>query len=362
MAGEALPPGSTIGILGGGQLGRMLALAAARLGFRCRIFCPDPDSPAFEVSANNTVAAYDDTNALKEFASRVDIVTYEFENIDVAAVEFLERRKTVWPGSRALAVSQDRLTEKTFLRSLGIATADFAAVDDLASLGKAIEQLGLPAILKARRLGYDGKGQAAISSEADIAGGLEVLGGASGILEARVPFAREVSIIAVRGADGAIASYDIAENEHRGGILFRSTVPARADKKIARAARSAADNVLAALHYIGVIGIEFFVIGEGEGATLLVNEFAPRVHNSGHWTEDACAVSQFENHIRAIAGWPLGSTVRHVDVEMTNLLGAQADGWAELAAEPGARLHLYGKRETRAGRKMGHVNRIRPIS
>jgi 5-(carboxyamino)imidazole ribonucleotide synthase len=359
MAGEALPPGSTIGILGGGQLGRMLALAAARLGFRCHIFCPDPDSPAFDVAAEKTVAAYGDASALEEFTGGVDVVTYEFENIDVAAVERLEQRVPMRPGSRALAVSQDRLTEKTFLRGLGIATAEFAAIEDRASLGKAIEQLGFPAILKARRFGYDGKGQAAIASEADVASALQALAGAPAILEARVPFAREISIIAVRGLNDAVATYDIAENEHRGGILFRS-VPARADERIARAARSAADTVLAALDYVGVIGIEFFVVGEGESATLLVNEFAPRVHNSGHWTEDACFVSQFESHIRAIAGWPLGPTARHADVEMTNLIGPEADGWPALAAEPDARLHLYGKKEARPGRKMGHVNRIGP--
>jgi 5-(carboxyamino)imidazole ribonucleotide synthase len=362
MAGEALPPGSAIGILGGGQLGRMLALAAARLGFRSHIYCPDPFSPAFDVSAEDTVAAYEDVAALEDFARSVDVVTYEFESIEVAAVELLERRVPVRPGSRALAMSQDRLTEKTFLRGLGIATADFAAVEDRASLGKAIEQLGLPAILKARRFGYDGKGQAAISSEADIAAALDALAAAPAILEARVPFAREISIIAARALDGTIASYDIAENEHRGGILFRSTLPARADAWIARDARSVADTALAALDYVGVIGIEFFVVGEGEKAKLLVNEFAPRVHNSGHWTEDACVVSQFENHIRAIAGWPLGSTARHADVQMTNLIGADADLWAEFAADPGARLHLYGKKEARSGRKMGHVNRLRPKS
>ena len=357
----ALPPGSTIGILGGGQLGRMLALAAAPLGFKCHIFSPDPESPAFDVAAVRTVAGYDDAAALDAFARSVDVATYEFENVDVAAVERLAAIVPVRPGARPLAVSQDRLIEKTFLRDLGIATAPFAKVDDLGSLRSALATLGEPAILKTRRLGYDGKGQAVIRTIGDAEPALAAMRGAPAVLEGFVRFAREISIIGVRGADGVSACYDPPENVHRDGILRTATVPARIAPEIAEEVRRIADKILAALDYVGVIGIEFFhVVDDSAGGRLLVNEFAPRVHNSGHWTEDACAVSQFENHIRAIAGWPLGPTPRHSDSVMTNLIGAEAEDWAKLAAEPGARLHLYGKRGARKGRKMGHVNRLSP--
>jgi 5-(carboxyamino)imidazole ribonucleotide synthase len=353
---EALPPGSTIGILGGGQLGRMLALAAARLGLRCHIYCPDPESPAFEVAAGRSVAGYDEARALQDFARAVDVVTYEFENVPVAAAEELARSVPVRPDPRALALSQDRLSEKKFLAGLGVATAPFAAVDDRASLDRAIGAIGLPAVLKTRRLGYDGKGQAAIRWADEAREALAAMRGAPAILEKFVPFAREISVVAVRGLDGGAAAYDPAENMHRDGILATSTVPARIGAETATKAVRIAEQIMAALDYVGVLAVELFVGRENE--ELLVNEFAPRVHNSGHWTEDACAVSQFENHIRAIAGWPLGPTTRHADVVMTNLIGSEADTWRKLAAEPGARLHLYGKREARAGRKMGHVNRL----
>jgi 5-(carboxyamino)imidazole ribonucleotide synthase len=358
-----LPPGSTIGILGGGQLGRMLALAAARLGFRCHIFCPDPASPAFDVSANKTVAAYSDAAALEAFAHSVDVVTYEFENIDVAAVERIAAIAPVRPDARALAVSQDRLSEKSFLRDLGMPTAPFAAVSDAPSLQAAVDALGLPAVLKARRFGYDGKGQVVMRAGDDPEPARNAIGHAPAILEARVAFTREISIIAARALSGAVASYDPAENVHRDGILHTSTVPAAIAASTAAEARRIAGTILETLDYVGVIGIEFFEVEDVAGSRLLVNEFAPRVHNSGHWTEDACAVSQFENHVRAIAGWPLGPTTRHADAVMTNLIGADVEDWQGLAGEPGARLHLYGKREVRPGRKMGHVTRFaaRPL-
>jgi len=355
-AADALPPGSTIGILGGGQLGRMLALAAARLGFRCHLYCPDPDSPAFDVAALRTVASYRDEDALAAFGRSVDVVTYEFENVEREAAERLAAIVPVRPGPQALAVSQDRLTEKEFLRHLRIKTAPFAAVDDAGSIKDAIATIGLPAVLKTRRFGYDGKGQAILGSRADAAAAFEGVGSAPAILEGFVNFVREVSIIAARSLDGTVVTYDVAENAHRDGILHTSAVPAAGTPETVTEAAAIARKILEALDYVGVIGIEFFVVGMGDDERLLVNEFAPRVHNSGHWTEDACAVSQFENHVRAIAGWPLGPTTRHADVVMTNLIGAEAEAWRSLAAEPGAHLHLYGKREARPGRKMGHLN------
>jgi 5-(carboxyamino)imidazole ribonucleotide synthase len=361
-ANERLPPGSTIGILGGGQLGRMLTLAAARLGLKCHVYSPDPDSPAFAVAAARTVAPYHDAAGLAAFAHAVEIVTYEFENVDIVAVEQLARSVPVRPGVEALAVSQDRLTEKRFLERLNIATAAFAPVDDRPSLDAALNVVGLPAVLKTRRFGYDGKGQAVIRTPAQAGTALAELGGRAAILESFVPFAREVSVIAARGADGMVAAYDPAENVHRDGILRTSTVPARIAPETVEAATRVTGRILEALAYVGVIGVEFFVVGEGAGERLVVNEMAPRVHNSGHWTEDGCAVSQFENHIRAVAGWPLGPTRRSFDAVMTNLIGADAEAWAALAGEPGARLHLYGKSEIRPGRKMGHVNRIGPLS
>jgi 5-(carboxyamino)imidazole ribonucleotide synthase len=355
-----LPPGSTIGILGGGQLGRMLALAAARLGLKCHIYCPDPESPAFDVAAARTVAAYDDAGALDAFAADVDVVTYEFENVELTSAERLAPYVPVRPGVRALAVSQDRLAEKTFLRDLGIDTAPFAAVDDLRGLENGLTSIGRPAVMKTRRFGYDGKGQVRIGSGDEANAAWAGIGGKPAILEGFVNFSREVSVIAARALDGSVASYGVAENVHRNGILHSSTVPAQVARRTVEQGIAIARQILEALDYVGVLGVEFFVVGEGADERLVVNEIAPRVHNSGHWTEDACAVSQFENHIRAVAGWPLGPTARHADVVMTNLIGADADTWAGLAADPSARLHLYGKREARPGRKMGHVNRLGP--
>jgi 5-(carboxyamino)imidazole ribonucleotide synthase len=340
----------------------MLALAAARLGFRCHIYCPDPESPAFDVGAARTIAAYTDADALEAFASAVDVVTYEFENVDVAAIEAITRTVPVRPGAKALGTSQDRLVEKTFLRDLGIATADFAEVSDAENLKAAGAALGWPSVLKTRRFGYDGKGQTLIRFAADADAALASLKGAPAALEQFVEFEREISIIAVRSMSGEIASYDLVENVHRGGILHTSTVPASVTAGTAVEAQEIAGKVLRALDYVGVIGIEFFHVRDATGAYLLVNEFAPRGHNSGHWTEDACFVSQFENHIRAIASWPLGPTTRHSDAVMTNLIGDDVTAWQALAAEPDVRLHLYGKREVRDGRKMGHVNRLRPTA
>ncbi len=351
-----LAPGSVIGILGGGQLGRMLALAAARLGLKCHILAPERDSPAFQVAAQRTIADYEDRAALAVFARSVGVVTYEFENVPAETAAFLEPLVPLAPGARALATAQDRLTEKDFIAGLGIPVAPYAAVDGEASLVTAVARTGLPAILKTRRLGYDGKGQVRIDSGSNMVEALRELGEAPAIAEGFVRFDREISVIAARGWSGETAVYDVPENRHANHILHTSTVPAAISDRLATEARTIGRRIIEALDYVGVIGIEMFAAGD----RLVVNEIAPRVHNSGHWTMDACAVCQFEQHIRAICGWPLGSTERHSDVVMTNLLGDDAARWAELAAEPGAALHLYGKAEARPGRKMGHVNRLTP--
>jgi 5-(carboxyamino)imidazole ribonucleotide synthase len=362
MAGEPapLPPGSTLGVLGGGQLGRMLALSAARLGLRCHVYCPDPSSPAFDVAAQRTTAAYEDGDALDRFAAAVDAVTYEFENVPLETAARLARAVPVRPPLRALEIAQDRLVEKTFLEANGVAVAPFRPVDDLVSLTAAVASLKTPTILKTRRFGYDGKGQVRLSVEADLGAAFAAIGRAAAVLEAVVPFTREVSVVCVRASDGSGAAYDVVENVHRDGILATSAVPAGIREATAREAQAIALRIADALDHVGVLAVEFFVVGETGSERLLVNEIAPRVHNSGHWTEDACACSQFENHVRAVAGWPLGPVERSFDAVMTNLIGEDVEAWAALAAEPAARLHLYGKREARAGRKMGHVNRLAP--
>ncbi len=358
MPGEALPPGSVIGILGGGQLARMLALAAGQLGLKCHIFAPEADSPAFPVSAEHTIAGYRDEAALARFAAAVDVVTYEFENVPVEAVRFLESRIAVRPGAKALDVAQDRLKEKSLARALGAMTAEFAEVNSLTDLEDAVKLIGVPAILKTTRLGYDGKGQAKINSAADIGHAWAMMKGASSILESFVAFEREVSVIAARGVDGQIAAFEVTENVHRNHILHTSTVPAMVSPELAAEAVFIAQRFLETLDYVGVMGVEYFVGRD----VIYVNEIAPRVHNSGHWTQDACTISQFEQHIRAVAGWPLGATSRHSDVVMTNLLGDEILAWQQLATEPGLALHHYGKAEARPGRKMGHVNRVSPRS
>ncbi len=353
-----LPPGSAIGILGGGQLGRMLAIAAAKLGFDVHIYTDEADSPASRVAAKTVVADYHDHAALRAFAENVAVVTSEFENVPAdTAAALVEAGARVAPNPDALAIAQDRFNEKTFFNTLGIATVPFAAIDSDADLSMALPHIGAPSILKTRRLGYDGLGQARIMREADAREALAALKGAPAILEGFCRFEREISIIAARGADGAFAAYDVCENDHAGGILSRTTLPARVNEAVAAQALEAIERVADTLDYVGVLTIEFFVMPDG---VLIANEMAPRVHNSGHWTIEGAATSQFEQHIRAIAGWPLGSTERLFDVEMINLIGDRAEEWPRLAAEPRAHLHLYGKRDTRAGRKMGHLTRLKP--
>ena len=354
-----LAPGSTIGVLGGGQLGRMLALAAARLGFDVTILEPEPDSPASRVAARTLEAPYDDVEALKTLAATCDVVTFEFENVPAAVVERLETLGALAaPGKRPLAVAQDRVSEKEFFRSQGVATADFAAVAGPADIKAAIGALGGRALLKTRREGYDGKGQTWVEGEADAEAAWARIGRKPAILEAKVPFVRELSVIAARGRNGEIACYPVGENRHENGILRTTVAPAHVSAATRAEAEAIARKTLAALDYVGVIGVELFELEDG---SLRVNEFAPRVHNSGHWTLDGCEVDQFEQHVRAVAGWPLGKTCALAEVEMTNLLGHDADAWKALAAEPDARVWLYGKRAARAGRKMGHVNRLKPL-
>ncbi|NOD88969.1 MULTISPECIES: 5-(carboxyamino)imidazole ribonucleotide synthase [unclassified Ruegeria] len=352
---EMLAQGAVIGILGGGQLGRMLSVAASRLGFVTHIYEPGANPPAGQVADRVTTAAYDDIDALKAFADAVDVITYEFENIPTEALDILESHRPIRPGREALRVSQDRLTEKNFLQDLGLKTAPFADVSNLDSLNTAIEQIGTPAILKTRRFGYDGKGQARLRSPEDAEAALADMAGAPAILEGFVDFSHEVSIIAARGLDGQVACFDPGENVHRDGILHTTTIPARLSPAQRTDAILLAANILNALEYVGVMGVELFVTPAG----LIVNEIAPRVHNSGHWTQNGCAVDQFEQHIRAVAGWPLGDGQRHSDVVMENLIGNDMDRVPELARERDVALHLYGKAEVKAGRKMGHFNRIK---
>ncbi len=358
MSDAPLTPGQTIGILGGGQLGRMLAMAAARLGFHAHIFEPGA-APAAELAGKVTHAGYDDVDALEAFAADVDIVTYEFENVPAEALDRIEAHVPFRPNRRALAVSQDRLDEKNFLREIGLDVAPFATVDAghadaAAQLAQALAEVGMPSILKTRRLGYDGKGQARINAAHDGQAALDAMGGAEAILEGFVDFRREISVIAARGTDDRIACFEPGENVHKDGILHTTTVPANIDRETRERAFGIAGTILAALDYVGVLGVELFDTEAG----LVVNEIAPRVHNSGHWTEAGAVIDQFEQHIRAIAGWPLVDPVRHSDVVMTNLIGDDLDHVPAISVETGARLHLYGKAEARPGRKMGHVTRV----
>ncbi|MCR9271550.1 MULTISPECIES: 5-(carboxyamino)imidazole ribonucleotide synthase [Mameliella] len=351
-----LPTGSTIGILGGGQLGRMLSVAASRLGFKTAIFEPGGDCPASHVANFHLQAGYDDIKALEKFGNSVDVLTYEFENIPTEALDALDQIRPIRPGREALRISQDRLTEKTFLRDLGLQTAPFATVDDAASLAQAIETIGTPSILKTRRFGYDGKGQARLTKPEDAAEALAALQGAPAVLEGFVDFTCEISVIAARGTDGRVAAFDPGQNVHEGGILRTTTVPASLPNRTLTDAVLTAGKILNALDYIGVLGVEFFVTPGG----LIVNEIAPRVHNSGHWTQNGCMTDQFEQHIRAVAGWPLGDGSRHSDIRMENLIGDDMDRVPALAADPACALHLYGKTETKPGRKMGHANFLVP--
>ncbi|MEM9271098.1 MAG: 5-(carboxyamino)imidazole ribonucleotide synthase [Pseudomonadota bacterium] len=350
---ELLPPGSTIGILGGGQLGRMLAMAAAKLGYHTHIFAPEANAPAAQVASAHTQAAYEDHAALEAFASTVDVVTYEFENIPLETARKLGTLVPVRPGTKALEVSQDRLAEKTFLQNLGLATAPFADVVGADGLAVGLETIGTPSILKTRRFGYDGKGQF-VFTPTDPAPDLGRVLDQPCILEGFVDFSCEVSVIAARGLSGDVVAYDPGENVHEAGILSTTSLPARIPSRLATDAVLLAGKILNALDYVGVLGVELFVTPQ----TLVVNEIAPRVHNSGHWTEAACAVSQFEQHIRAITGLPLGDGSRHSDAIMENLIGSDVERWRD--GSPG--LHLYGKGEARAGRKMGHITRLTPKS
>jgi 5-(carboxyamino)imidazole ribonucleotide synthase len=380
---EPVPPGGRLGIIGGGQLGRMIALAAAELGLKCHVYCPDADSPAFDVAAERTRAAYEDEAALEKFAASVDVVTYEFENVPRRTAEVVAARARLHPGAAALATTQDRLAEKSFVAELGIETAPFHAVEGPRDLADGLARLGHPAVLKTRRFGYDGKGQTMLrhpgaapeaglaEPEAGLAAPeailaapeaiLAALGGGPWLLEGFVPFTREISVVAARGADGAFAAYEPCANEHRDHILAVTRVPAPdLDPATAAEAVEVARRIGEALGYVGVFAVEMFLVARGGRERVVVNEIAPRVHNSGHWTIEGAQTSQFAQHVRAVCGWPLGATARvgGAAVTMENLIGADAQNWRAIAAEPGAHLHLYGKATAKPGRKMGHVTRL----
>jgi 5-(carboxyamino)imidazole ribonucleotide synthase len=359
LAAAPLPPLSTIGIIGGGQLGRMSALAAARLGYRCHVFDPEPDSPASQVSAAHTVAGYEDHAALRAFADAVDVVTFEFENVSAEGLDLLASLRPVRPSPGVLRISQDRVAEKAFLNRAGVGTAPWVAVETLAGLRAAAVRTGFPALLKTTRLGYDGKGQALLRSPADLGPAWEALEPKPLILEGFVNFACEVSAIVARGLDGQGTVFDLAENRHRDGILDLSLAPARVAPAATRAAWDLAWTVAEALDLVGLLAVEMFVTGDGR---VLANEIAPRPHNSGHWTVDACPASQFEMHVRAVAGLPLLPATRHSDAAMKNLVGPEEVAlWPEIVATPGLIPHLYGKAEARPGRKMGHVTTLFPL-
>ncbi len=356
MINNPLPPGSTIGIFGGGQLGRMLAIAAARLGLKSHIFSPQHGSPAFEVASHQTVAPYANLEAVKEFASAVDVVTVEFENIPLDTYEHAAKFAPIAPPPTALAISQDRLAEKKFLTSHNIPVAPYLEINKETDIVSAIYKLGPDGILKTRLLGYDGKGQIRLGANIDPDAAIKAYSGEPSIFEKLVPFKLEISCIAVRDYQGNIVFYDCPRNEHRNQMLAESHVPAGVSEDLEKLAQAYTAKIAEKLNYVGVIAVEFFALAGATETPLIVNEMAPRVHNSGHWTMDACHFDQFENHIRAIAGWPLGSTKRHSNGMMVNLVGHDMDRWEEVASSEGAILHLYGKTETRAGRKMGHVN------
>lgn len=360
---QALKQGATIGILGSGQLGRMLAVAAAQLGFKTHIYA-DVSGPAFDVAAKTSIGPYEDLGRIKAFAETVDVVTYEFENVPLGAAAAALTASPVRPGPRALEVAQDRLVEKRFIDDLGLAVPAFAQIDSAADLTAALTTIGTPAILKTCRFGYDGKGQSRISTPEASAWALDAIGGAPAILEAMVPFTCEISVIAVRGLDGTFVTYDCPVNVHKDGILDTSTVPAGLPDATLRNAHAISKTIADALNYVGVLAVELFVVAASKAelqngtAQLLVNEIAPRVHNSGHWTLDACAICQFENHIRAISGWPIGDTSRHSDAVMTNLIGDQINSVDNALAISGNNVHVYGKNDARPGRKMGHTTQL----
>ncbi len=353
--GQIIPPGGTIGILGGGQLGRMAAMAAARLGYRCHIYCPDEGAPAADVSAATIVATYDDIAALQAFARSVDIVTFEFENVPAAATEALAALKPTRPAPHVLHLTQQRLREKNFLTSINVPTTRYLEVAHKEALPQAVQALGRPCVLKSASFGYDGKGQVRIDPETDLNSVWETMGGGLAILEAFVEFQREISVVIARGVDGYMELFVPVENQHRNHILDTTIAPARITKAISEKAEAIARHIAQEIKLVGLLGVEMFVTKSGD---VLVNELAPRPHNSGHWTIDACVTSQFEQFIRAVCGLPLGSPARHSDAVMKNLLGDEIDNWKQILSEPGAKLHLYGKTEARPGRKMGHVTRL----
>jgi 5-(carboxyamino)imidazole ribonucleotide synthase len=354
---QALAPGATIGILGGGQLGRMIAFAAARLGYRCHVFATEPNSPAAQVCPDATVADFTDRTALARFAEAVDVATFEFENIPPEAVRAVAAKKLLLPRPEILEIAQDRLREKDFLTSIGVATTAYRGIADLAGLSRAVRELGCPAVLKCVRLGYDGKGQVTLRPETPLGEAWRRIGGEIGILESFVDFACEISVVLARGADGGLAVYPPVENRHVNHVLHATIAPARIAEHTAGRAVAIARRIAERLDLVGLLAVEMFVT---RSADILVNELAPRPHNSGHWTIDACVTSQFEQLVRAVCGLPLGSVAHHSDAEMRNLLGADAEKWREALADPLAKLHLYGKRAARPGRKMGHVTRLVP--
>jgi 5-(carboxyamino)imidazole ribonucleotide synthase len=356
MAARPLEPGSVIGILGGGQLGRMLAVAGAELGFDVHIYDPEPDCPASRVAARSWAAPWLDAGAVEGFADRCDAITFEFENVPVETVAIASRVSDLRPGARSLELTQDRLVEKNFINEAGAATVPYVSVDCLADLETAATQLGYPIVLKTRRFGYDGKGQAWIRSAGGFEHAWQTIGEQSAIAEGASAFRRELSLVAARGLDGVVQAYPLVENIHADGILAQTRAPAAGvDPAIQAQALEIATRLGDGLDHVGVFAVELFEMDDG---SLLVNEIAPRVHNTGHWTTDACACGQFEQHIRAIAGWPLGNTSPHSSAVMTNLIGHDVDAWARHAADENMRLHLYGKRTTRDGRKMGHVTQL----
>ena len=356
-----LKAGATIGILGGGQLARMLALAAARLGVRCHVYSPEKDSCAFDVVHAGTYAAYDDEDALGRFAGTVDVITYEFENVPAKTAAFLARRRPVLPDPQVLETTQDRLVEKNFISALKIATAPYAPIHSATQLAEGVKAIGLPAVLKTRQLGYDGKGQAKIAKGGDAITAWRSVRNAPCILEGFIKFEREVSVVVARARDGGVECFEVTENEHRDHILKVSRVPAKVAPALAREARQIATRIAKAFDYVGVLAVEMFVVRKGRRSNVLVNEIAPRVHNSGHWTIDGATVSQFEQHIRAIAGWPLAKPLRlGRRVEMVNLIGDEVNDAANWLTVPGTSVHVYGKGEARPRRKMGHVTRVWP--
>ena len=352
-----IQPGATLGVVGGGQLGRMFTVRARTMGYRVVVLEPDPRSPAGAVADRQIEAAYDDPDALAELAESCAAVTTEFENVPAGVLAFLGERVVTRPGASAVAVAQDRIAEKERMRHAGLATAEFRPVRSGAGARTAFDELGrAPAILKTNRLGYDGKGQTLVTTPDECAAAFDALGGVECILERRLRLETEVSVILARGADGAVAAFPPGENHHRFGILETTVVPARITDALAAECRAAAEAVATELDYVGVLGVELFVAEEGR---VFVNEIAPRPHNSGHYTLDACVTDQFEQQVRTLCGLPLGAPRLLSPVAMVNILGNHWNGgsprWDRALAVPGVRLHLYGKIEPRPGRKMGHL-------